>query len=854
MTRDEWAKVTDLLGDALELGTDERALFLARLRTDDPATSREVESLLEQHERPGEFLPDFPSATPLEELAGRTLGAYRLLKPLGSGGMGTVYLAERSDGAFDRQVAVKLLAPAVAQARDRFQREREFLARLDHPNIAKLLDGGTTAEGWPFLVMEYVEGVPIDRDCADRERSLDACLGLLLQVCAGVAHAHQRLIIHCDIKPENILVTPDGTVKLLDFGIARLLDLGGHATQFRPATPAYSSPEQLQGETLTTASDVYAIGVLGYVLMTGSWPYPLRSTSVFEAVHAVLSHEPIPASKLPGVTPARARKLRGDLENILAKAVAKDRSRRYPSAEQLASDLEAYRRGFPVRARGDAMTYRMRRFVGRHRVACAALALSVASLAGATMFSRWQAQIAARRFDDVREFARVILFEVDDMMGTISGTTAARKLVAETALRYLDRLSQDRDPDDSLRAELAAAYIRVGKVQGGAFLPNLGDTKGAIASFGKAIAAVGGSSAEPGLERLRIEAHINVALLAADPIQGGPEFDRAIAAGDRQLAANPDDVPTLRLMAQAWHGQATIAHLINHVPDHERAVERAVAIRERVLALAPGRWQDQADLAREYAQHALALVQRDDPAAALAQLQRGRTVLDAALASAPANQVLMRGLAENRSRAAAVLIALGRPAQADAEIEAAIELLTPLVASDARNLQYRADLAFAWLQMGDIRRAEGRLAEALNWHQRALSVRRERARQDSAFMFVPWELSRSLNTVGELLLDLSPGNAHDARPLFAEARGVAQTTLGMAPSFNEVRKQLAISDEGLARVALALDPAATTEARGLLESSLTTWRDVFTRSVGDRRQAGRMAEVERRLASLAARE
>ena len=263
------------------------------------------------------------------------------------------------------------MSPAFAHARERFHRERELLARLEHPNIARLLDGGTTSEGWPYLVMEYVDGVPIDRYCTERDLSLDDRLALLLQVCAGVGHAHQRLVIHCDIKPENILVTPDGTAKLLDFGIARLLELDGHPTQFRAATPAFASPEQLQGDALTTASDVYAIGVLGYVVFTGSWPYPLRSTRAIEAVQAVLSAEPVPASRVPGLPSARARKLRGDLENILAKAVAKDPNRRYASAQQLADDLESFRRGFPVRARPDTVVYRLRRFVGRHRVACA---------------------------------------------------------------------------------------------------------------------------------------------------------------------------------------------------------------------------------------------------------------------------------------------------------------------------------------------------------------------------------------------------------------------------------------------------------------------------------------------------
>jgi eukaryotic-like serine/threonine-protein kinase len=851
MTHDEWAKVTDLLGDALEMGSGERAVFLARLREESPETAAEVESLLEQHERPGDFLPEFlPHLQPVADLSGRTLGAYVLKRLLGCGGMGAVYLAERSDGAFSKQVAIKLLFPAFAQERERFHRERELLARLEHPNIARLLDGGTTPEGWPYLVMEYVDGVPIDRYCTEHDLPLDTRLALLVQVCDGVAHAHQRLVIHCDIKPENILVTPTGCPKLLDFGIARLLEVGGHPTQLRAATPAFSSPEQLQGYVLTTASDVYAIGVLGYVILTGSWPYSRRSTHILEAVQAVLNEEPLPASRVTGVPPARAWKLRGDLENVLARAVAKDPSRRYISAQQLADDLESFRRGFPVRARADTLVYRARKFVGRHRVACVTALIGLVALLAGMAFSAREARIAARRFEDLREFARVIVFDVDDVLRPISGTTAARKLVVDTALRYLDRLSQEEAADPRLREELAAAYIRVGKVQGGAFLANLGDTSGAVSSFGKAVAAIGPTPAHPGLERLRIEAHINIALLAADPVQGTPEFDRALAAGERQLALNPDDVQTLRLMAQAYHGKATIAHVTNRVPDHERAVTLAVALRERVLALAPGHWQDEADLAREYAQHQLALVQKGDSEGALAKLRQARAVLETALTHSPSNQVVIRGLAEIRSRAASVLLIIGRLPDAITELDAAIALLTPLVASDADNLQYRADLAYAWLRMGDVRRAEGRLADALLWHQQALAVRRERARVDNAFMFVPWEFTRSLNTVGELLLETKPADLAEARALFTEARDVARQTLLIAPSFNEVRKQLAISLEGLARAGLADQRPDIGGARTLLKQSQDTWRDVFARSVGDDREAGRQATIDALIASL----
>ena len=825
-------------------------MFLAQLREEDPAAATELESLLGSHDRGGEFLPDLPAISPsLPDLAGRTVGAYRLIRLLGSGGMGAVYLAERSDGAFSKHVAVKVLAAAFLQSRDRFHREREFLARLDHPNITRLIDAGATPDGLPYLVMDYVEGVPIDRHCADRDLSVNERVGLLLQVCAGVAHAHQNLIIHCDIKPENILVTPDGIAKLLDFGIAKLLDPARGMTLFRPATPAYSSPEQLQGDPVTTASDVYSIGMLGYVVLTGGGPYPWRSGRLDEMVQAILTAEPLRASQVPGVPPQRARKLRGDLDNVLAKAIAKDPHRRYASVNQLADDFEACRGGFPVRARADTVFYRVRKTVARHRFASTAVALGLVSLLVAAGVSTRQARVAQRRFDELRALAHAVVFDVNDALSPIPGTTAARKLVVETALRYLDRLAEDRGSDAALREELAAAYIRIGKVQGGAFLPNLGDTSGAVASFRKALAAVGESDTAPGPERLRIEAHINIGLLAVDPIRGRPAFDAALDAAQRLLSANVDDASTLRLVADAYHGEATIAHLTNRVPNHVAMSVREVKIRQRIVALSPDGWQDAAGLARALAQHALTLEQRNDFVASASELRRARSILEAAIDRHPHNQILTRGLAEVRSRIVSPLLALGRTDEATREVEFAIGLLEPLVASDSNNVQYKADLAYGWFRLGDSRRAEGRLVDALDLHRKALAMRRERAARDAGFVFVPWELTRSLNAVAELLLAVSPAKPEEAATLFEEARNVGERALGVAPSHNQLRKQVANADEGLARASLLRrQPAAV--ARAALERSARTWRDVFASSSGDLRDAERAAHVQRQLDSL----
>jgi len=810
MTPVTWARITDLFEQALDCPPGGREAFLADLRLRDPAAAAEVVSLLEAHESPGEFLPPLPLLSDPPELAGRVAGAYRLVRVLGTGGTGVVYLAERDDGTFAKRVAVKILSAAFLPLRERFLRERQLLARLDLPNIARLLDAGSTADDLLYLVMEFVDGEPVDRHCARHRLTMSERVALLLQVCAGLAHAHRNLVVHCDIKPENVLVTADGTVKLLDFGIAHQLDPSRSITRHRPATPAYSSPEQLEGRAITTGSDVYSLGVLAYVVLTGRGPYALRSDRIDEMVRAVLTAEPLRASQIPGLAPPDARRLRGDLETVLLKAVAKDPARRYASVEQFADDLEACRRGTPVRARRDSVAYRLGKAVARHPVAFAVAGTLAVGLVAAAVISLRQASLAQRRFDDLRGFAHATVFDVNDALAPIPGTTAARKLVVQTALQYLDRLSQDDVEDPALSQELAAAYIRIGKVQGGAFLPNLGDSSGAIASFRKAIAAAG-DTGDAALQRLRIEATINVAQLSVDPIGGAPDFDAAIGAAERLLVQEPGDVQSLRLLADAYHGRATIAHLTGSVPEHMAMAERQVAIRDRLRAAGRTDWPDEASRARALAQLALALGQQGDFAGALAELDLAQAAIGAALSATRPNQMLERGLAEVRSRKIPVLLALGRVDDASDEAKAAIELLEPLVVSDAVNIQYRADLAYAWLRQGDARQAEGRLEEALALHRRALAVRRERAERHPGFIFVPWELTRSLNSVAALLLETRPPHVDEAAALYAEARAAGLRTLETAPSYEQVRRQVRVAEEGLARTVL-LTSGATARA------------------------------------------
>jgi TolB-like protein/tRNA A-37 threonylcarbamoyl transferase component Bud32 len=392
VTPERWARAKSVLDGALGRPEAERGDFVAEACAGDPELQAEVASLLAASARAGRFMETAdtlvsPVATPRREpVPGDRLGAYRILREIGRGGMGAVYLAERADEEYRKKVAVKLVrsdvdAPSVA---DRFRRERQILADLEHPNIARLLDGGTTADGRPYFVMEYVLGLPIDAYCEALRLGVGPRLEIFRTVCAAVAHAHGRGVLHRDLKPGNVLVTAEGAPKLLDFGIARILGPGapaGHtATDAHPMTPAYASPEQVRGEPLTTASDVYSLGVMLYRLLTGRLPHGADSTPLLELARAIGEEEPARPSDAAG--PEKGPRLAGDLDAIVLRALRKEPGRRYASVKDFSEDIRRHLAGLPVAARRGRLGYRTERFLRRNRtvlLASAAVAV-VASL------------------------------------------------------------------------------------------------------------------------------------------------------------------------------------------------------------------------------------------------------------------------------------------------------------------------------------------------------------------------------------------------------------------------------------------------------------------------------------------
>jgi eukaryotic-like serine/threonine-protein kinase len=509
---DQWQEVSPLLDQALTLTEEDRAHWLEALREQNPALAAQLQELLGAHRAAEEkgFLgksPDLPYKN--AGLAGQIVGAYRLISLVGLGGMGTVWLAERSDGRFERKAAVKFLSAALIGhgGEERFKREGAILGRFSHPNIAEMLDAGVTSVGQPYIILEYVEGEPIDRYCDTHRLDIKGRLSLFLDVLSAVAHAHASLIVHRDIKPSNVLVNKDGQVKLLDFGIAKLLEVEGQDSLTlitlagdSPLTPAYAAPEQVTGAPITTATDVYALGVLLYQLISGQHPAGKALRSPAELVKAILDTEPLRPSTVfepskpeteaiatsaanRASTPEKLRRLlHGDLDTIVGKALKKNPEERYSSVTAMADDLRRYLKHEPISARPDTLRYRTGKFVRRNRgsVALVTVAL-VAVIAGATgtafqaRAARRQRDIAFRqlaRAERVNDLNQFLLYEagpsdadlkVGDLLDRAAKIVERENYSADPAnhvelLISIGSLYIDKDEEDKARRLLLQAY------------------------------------------------------------------------------------------------------------------------------------------------------------------------------------------------------------------------------------------------------------------------------------------------------------------------------------------------------------------------------------------------------------
>jgi non-specific serine/threonine protein kinase/serine/threonine-protein kinase len=745
----------------------------------------EVESLLDAHGRAVGFLADPIGDAADQQWApasrnGQRIGSFTLVELIASGGMGAVYRAERADGDFTQQVAVKIISAPMGhpESARRFRAERQILAALHHPHIVALLDGGITPAGEAYLVMEYVEGSPLSAYCQQRSLPLRARLELFRHVCGAVEYLHQNLVVHRDLKPTNILVTRDGVPKVLDFGIAKLVEPPSAGTtealtrpEERALTPNYASPEQLRGLPVTVASDVYSLGVLLYEVLTGVRPYDATGKPLDETLRLVLDTVPIrPSAAARGEIdpPYDVRTVRGDLDAIVLRALRKQPDERYTSARALSDDLTRYLEGRPVEAREPSLGYVLKRLATRHKAVFTTAAASLVVILGLLALSLREADAARAerdraeaRFQDVRRLANSVIYELHDAIANLPGATPARRLLVTRALEYLDRLDREVRDDVALKRELAAAYQRVAQVQNGGLGANLGDTQAALESYGKALAIRQSLAARTPAEPQDV---VGLAVVEFD-LGALHRFQGQLGRAEESFLSSAERLERLRAAG------------------HESLPSRLAGIYQRLAEVQT--FQGKKEMALQSAQKAVTeadAVWRRQPKDALS-----RSVL------AAASHQLADALADGGRYPEA----LERTRQARRLLEEALNE-NPLDAQQTRILLFALNGESRYLiQLGDPRGAVG-------VNERALQIAGEALRRDPRDNWSRMAFLTAIKALAESLFEA--GDRQGSVRRFREALDIANKAAAEDPENRYVRLETASAEYGLA---LALFSAPT---------------------------------------------
>jgi serine/threonine protein kinase/tetratricopeptide (TPR) repeat protein len=751
---ERWHQIKDLFSSALEHPTTERSAFLDRSCGGDIELLAQVRSLLDAHESSLGFI-ERPAveraglAQPFEpwDWQGRRLGNYRIVSELGRGGMSHVYKAVRDDDQYYKEVAIKLLRPGLDthSLLQRLRDERQMLAELSHPNIAQLLDGGVTETGAPYLVMEYVEGQPLDEYCEERGLNIAARLDLMRTLCGAVHYVHQHLMVHGDLKGGNILVTNDGVLKLLDFGIAKLLNASGDAShtlvnQVVALTPAYASPEQIRGESITTASDVYSLGVLLYKLLAGSLPFEVPA-ELFgcEAAAALADHHP----RLPSVAAEQkklasyrriARQLRGDLDAIVMKSLAKEPEDRYGSAEHLAEELHRYQRGFPVHAYPAHPLYRTRKLVMRHKAATVATVLFAVAIVSGIVTTAWQAHVASneraraeRHLVEIRKLTNTYLRDVYDAAVNLPGATEVRKLLVENSLKHIAALESESQDSLEFKRELAWAYERFGDVQGDYLGANLGDTEGAVESYRRALhlrKVVAGSTQLPAdeFEVLRMHVALSDLLGAQSKLDEAIEQARSAVAIGEKLTANGD--ATAEVRSSAASAELVLGTNLSTVelgPALE-ALNGALVKFEQLLRENPNDPGARRNMALVNARTAFAYARASQHEKALQFYQRSSEFAEGLVSENPLDASILRAASFLKLNIGEAHNSLGQPDAAIGNFTAALQRLEHLRATDPANEQAPLALAYGLNLLGNSYLLKDDPAKALTHLDRAADI------------------------------------------------------------------------------------------------------------------------------------
>ena len=815
MKSDEWHKIKEIFNATIDLSEAERAKILDSC---DENLRCEVEKLIEANDEAEDFIvePALVDIGLVEEdeadfYVGKQIDSYKILQEIGHGGMGTVYLASRADESFDKKVAIKLIKRGMdtSSVLKRFVMERQILAQLEHPNIALLLDGGTTEDGLPYFVMEYVEGLPVTRFCALHQFSIEERLKIFQSICSAVAYAHQNLVVHRDLKPSNILVTEDGTPKLLDFGIAKLLNpdwslntAEATATMFRAMTPEYASPEQLRGLPITTTSDVYSLGVVLYELLTGTRPFKFESLQPEEVAKIVFTTEPIRPSSvafsslslvlspslvesnrttLPNTQKTknkeqrtkdkgqRTKSLKGDLDNIILKALRKEPERRYQSVQEFAEDIRRHLVGLPVNATADTASYRFNKFVKRHRVGVFASLFVTLILLSAAIITAWQAVIARReqakaemRFNQVRELANIVLFDYHDKIKELPGTVELREKLVTDALKYLDNLAQDSDGDISLQRDLVKAFDKVGEVQFGLTNGNLGNSSGALESYRKALNIAEkvtqdkNATDEDFLSLANTYTSIGGIMGETGDIKNDILMkQRAVSILEKMIAAKPENTELQGNLAKVYWYLGTPLTIIGDDENAKENFQKAGKIYEQLAQKEPQNLKHQRNIALTY-KYLSRLLTRQHKFTESMEFARQALEIDKSRAVYLPNETQVQyDVSADYSEIGDCLAEMENLAEAAENFDKVLSIRETLAEKDPKNAYFRDTLTETYYRLSIVWTKLGKPLKAIEFADKAITGLEISIKTDSTDVFNQLRMAQYKTSLGNAYLTLA---------------------------------------------------------------------------------------------------
>ena len=824
MDSENWDRVQSLFLSAADLPPDEQARFLDSACADDAALRTEVASLLESDRKDCRAISqsvESEAAMLLDShtLIGGRLGAWLVGREIGRGGMAVVYLATRDDDQYQKQVAIKVVKRGMdtVDVLGRFRHERQILANLDHPYIARLMDGGTTPDGRPFFVMDYVEGLPLDAYSRERGLDIKERCRLFLGICEAVSYAHRNLVVHRDLKPGNIFVTKSGTPKLLDFGIAKLLgaDPADGITSTvvaQPFTPEYASPEQVRGLAVSTATDIYSLGAVFFELLTGHRAQPLITRTPLEMERAICQTQTIrPSVAAPG--------LDADLDNIVMMAMRKEPERRYQSVDQLAEDIRRYLDGRAVLARQDSFVYRSRKFLRRRRFEMAGTAVVFASLLAGMLMAlsqSRQADVARRAAEKQRQVAEIegaraesarsaeaaehriadlqrdeavqqgaraeqrltelitladrTLFDVHDAIATVPGTLEARRKIVRTTLDYLERLEKDNGLDERMRIVLSGAYHKVAAMQGDPYHPSLGDFPGALGSYRRAEVLLAPVYArkqnDPEVVFRWVEIQAGLAEMigrGSHPAESIGAYSKLLPIAHRLGQLRPFDVQYASWEAKIHERLAQVLQSPEVEASFQHA-NQAIALVTELVKRFPNDPGLKEELGVNYAVAAAGIRESGNLAGAAEYYERSIGMSEAALQANPQNVALRHNLIVAYGNYATLLgipwaANLGRFADARSYCAKSIAQARELVKADPQDRTAKYDLAMALARFGMVEPDPDGVPASLRSLEEALAILEPIVRANPTSVGIAIQLAMAREFAGQRLRQLGQTGA-----------------------------------------------------------------------------------------------